>query len=82
MRKLIDSLVACGTRISIGNWDDPKRGPGCGRDKIVERLNEINKANGQKCNGHVEGFLNFRRYRVHRCDPLFPSAGRPVKGTS
>jgi peptidase M28-like protein len=48
MRALIDSMVACGTRISIGNWDDPKRGPGCGRDKIVERLNEINKATGGK----------------------------------
>jgi hypothetical protein len=48
MRALIDSMVACGTRISIGDWDDPKRGPGCGRDKIVERLNAINKATGGK----------------------------------
>jgi hypothetical protein len=28
--------------------EDPKRGPGCGRDKIVARLNEINKATGGK----------------------------------
>src|SRR3984957_9469553 len=56
MRKLIDSMVACGTRISIGNWDDPKRGPGCGRDKIVERLNEINKANGGKLQIVVDKF--------------------------
>ena len=56
MRKLIDSMVACGTRISIGNWDDPKRGPGCGRDKIVERLNEINKANGGKIQIVVDKF--------------------------
>jgi hypothetical protein len=48
MRALIDAMVACGTRISIGDWDDPKRGPGCGRDKIVERLNAINKATGGK----------------------------------
>ncbi len=56
MRKLIDSMVACGTRIAIGNWDDPKRGPGCGRDKIVERLNEINKANGGKLQIVVDKF--------------------------
>ena len=56
MRALIDSMVACGTRISIGNWDDPKRGPGCGRDKIVERLNQINKANGGKLQIVVDKF--------------------------
>jgi hypothetical protein len=56
MRALIDSMVACGTRISIGTWDDPKRGPGCGRDKIVERLNEINKANGGKLQIVVDKF--------------------------
>lgn len=56
MRKLIDSMVACGTRIAIGNWDDPKRGPGCGRDRIVERLNEINKANGGKLQIVVDKF--------------------------
>src|ERR1700727_706715 len=56
MRKLIDSMTACGTRISIGSWDDPKRGPGCGRDKIVERLNEINKANGGKMQIIVDKF--------------------------
>jgi hypothetical protein len=32
MRALIDSMVACGTRIAIGDWEDPKHGPGCGRD--------------------------------------------------
>ncbi len=56
MRALIDAMVACGTRISIGNWEDPKRGPGCGRDKIVERLNEINKANGGKLQIVVDKF--------------------------
>jgi hypothetical protein len=50
MRALIDSMVACGTRIAIGNWDDPKRG------KIVERLNEINKANGGKLQIVVDKF--------------------------
>jgi Peptidase family M28 len=56
MRALIDKVVACGTRISIGNWDDAKRGPGCGRDKIVERLNEINKATGGKFQIVVDKF--------------------------
>jgi hypothetical protein len=56
MRALIDSMVACGTRIAIGNWDDPKRGPGCGRDKIVERLNAINKATGGKLQIVVDKF--------------------------
>jgi hypothetical protein len=56
MRALIDSMVACGTRIAIGNWDDPKRGPGCGRDKIVERLNDINKATGGKLQIVVDKF--------------------------
>jgi Peptidase family M28 len=56
MRALIDSMVACGTRIAIGDWDDPKRGPGCGRDKIVARLNEINKANGGKLQIVVDKF--------------------------
>src|ERR1700753_2808909 len=56
MRALIDSMVACGTRISIGDWDDPKRGPGCVRDKIVDRLNSINKANGGKLQIIVDKF--------------------------
>jgi hypothetical protein len=56
MRALIDKMVACGTRISIGKWDDANRGPGCGRDKIVERLNEINKANGGKLQIVVDKF--------------------------
>jgi hypothetical protein len=56
MRALIDSMVACGTRIAIGDWEDPKHGPGCGRDKIVARLNEINKANGGKLQIVVDKF--------------------------
>src|SRR5215813_3418779 len=31
MRELIAKLVKCGSRLTIGNWDDPKHGPGCGR---------------------------------------------------
>src|SRR5205807_2998045 len=32
MRTLIGKLVACGTRLTLSSWDDPKRGIGCGRD--------------------------------------------------
>ena len=56
MRALIDSMVACGTRIAIGDWEDPKHGPGCGRDKIVARLDEINKATGGKLQIVVDKF--------------------------
>ena len=43
MRSLIEGLVACGTRNSLSSWTDPQRGAGCGRDRIVARLNEIAK---------------------------------------
>jgi Peptidase family M28 len=56
MRALIDQLVACGTRLSIAPWDDANRGPGCGRDHIVARLNEIAKASGGKLEVVVDKF--------------------------
>src|SRR5436305_6153280 len=56
MRALIDRLVACGTRLSIAAWDDPKRGPGCGRDQIVARLNEISKSTGGKLQVMVDSY--------------------------
>jgi hypothetical protein len=56
MRKLIDDLVACGTRLSIASWDDPKRGPGCGRDQIVARFNEISKSTGGKLQVMVDKY--------------------------
>src|ERR1700741_1328011 len=43
MRALIDQLVSCGTRLSLSSWTDAKRGIGCGRDRIVARLNAIAK---------------------------------------
>lgn len=46
MRILIQQLVACGTRNSLSSWTDPKRGAGCGRDRIVARWNEIAKNAG------------------------------------
>ncbi len=56
MRTLIDELVACGTRLSIASWTDASRGPGCGRDHIVARLNEIAKASGGKLQVVVDKF--------------------------
>jgi hypothetical protein len=46
MRSLIEQLVACGTRNSLSSWTNPKRGAGCGRDRIVARWNEIAKKAG------------------------------------
>ena len=43
MRTLIEELVSCGTRLSLSSWTDPKRGVGCGRDKIVARFREMAK---------------------------------------
>jgi len=34
VRKLDAELVGCGTRHSLSSWTDPKRGAGCGRDRI------------------------------------------------
>jgi len=56
MRALISKLVACGTRLTISSWDDPKRGIGCGRDRVVERLNEIAKDSGGKLQVMVDKF--------------------------
>ena len=35
VRDIDAALVSCGTRQSLSGWDDPKRGIGCARDKIV-----------------------------------------------
>ena len=56
MRALIDQLVACGTRLTLSSWTDPKRGVGCGRDRIAERLSEISKATGGKLEVVVDKF--------------------------
>src|ERR1700736_5972935 len=56
MKALIDQPVACGTRLSLSSWADPKRGIGCGRDNIVARLNEIAKDSGGKLQIVVDKF--------------------------
>jgi hypothetical protein len=56
MRSLIEQLVACGTRNSLSSWTDPKRGVGCGRDRVVARLNEIAKSSGGRLQVTVDKF--------------------------
>jgi hypothetical protein len=56
MRALIGKLVACGTRLTLSSWTDPKRGAGCGRDAIVARFNEIAKDSGGKLHVVVDKF--------------------------
>jgi hypothetical protein len=56
MRTLIDELVSCGTRLTLSSWDDPKRGIGCARDKIVARMKEIAGISGGKLQVVVDKF--------------------------
>src|SRR6266478_3151464 len=56
MRALIGKLVACGTRLTLSSWENPKRGAGCGRDAIVARFNEIAKDSGGKLQVVVDKF--------------------------
>jgi hypothetical protein len=56
MRTLIQELVACGTRLSIASWNDPNRGPGCGREHVVARFNAIAKDSGGKLQVVVDKF--------------------------
>jgi len=56
MRALIGKLVACGTRLTLSSWEDPKRGIGCGRDVIAARFNEIAKDSNVKLQVVVDQF--------------------------
>lgn len=56
MRATIEELVSCGTRNSISSWDNPKRGAGCARDKIVARFTAISKASGGRLQVVVDKF--------------------------
>ena len=56
MRALIEHLVACGTRLSLSSWTDPKRGIGCARDHIAARFQEIAKDSGGKLQVTVDKF--------------------------
>lgn len=56
MRAIIDEQVACGTRDSYSSWTDPKRGIGCGRDRIVPRFRAIAKDSGGRLQVIVDKF--------------------------
>jgi hypothetical protein len=56
MRALIHELVACGTRLTLSSWTDPKRGIGCARNRIVARFNEIAKESGGRLQVVVDKF--------------------------
>jgi hypothetical protein len=56
MRALISELVACGTRLTLSSWTDPKRGAGCARDHIAARFQEIAKDSGSKLQVVVDKF--------------------------
>jgi Peptidase family M28 len=56
MKALIGRLVACGTRLTLSSWTDPKRGAGCGRDAIVARFNEIARDSGGRLQVVVDKF--------------------------
>ena len=70
MRTLIGKLVACGTRLTLSSWDDPKRGIGCGRDAIVARLNEIAKDSGGKLQVVVDKFESTSERTSSKSIPL------------
>jgi hypothetical protein len=55
--KAIDSeLVACGTRLSLSSWTDPKRGAGCGRDAVVRRFQAMAARSGGRLKVVVDKF--------------------------
>ncbi|MCA1610571.1 MAG: M28 family metallopeptidase [Acidobacteria bacterium] len=56
IRATIEELVACGTRHSLSSWEDPRRGIGCGRDRLVARLDGIAKRSGGRLRVVVDRF--------------------------
>jgi hypothetical protein len=52
----VGELAACGTRHSLSSWDDPKRGIGCGRDRVVARFEKIARASGGRLQVVVDRF--------------------------
>jgi hypothetical protein len=56
LRKTIDELAACGTRHSLSSWDDPARGIGCGRDRILARYRDVARASGGRLDVSVDRY--------------------------
>ena len=70
MKALIGKLVACGTRLTLSSWTDPKRGAGCGRDVIAARFNEIAKDSGGKLQVVVDKFESTSERTSSKSIPL------------
>jgi len=56
LRATVEELAACGTRHSLSSWSDPKRGIGCGRDRILARFQKLAKASGGRLRVEVDRF--------------------------
>jgi Peptidase family M28 len=52
----IEELVACGTRHTLSSWDDPKRGIGCARNRILARYRGIAESSGARLEVFVDRF--------------------------
>jgi hypothetical protein len=70
MRALIGKLAACGTRLTLSSWTDPKRGIGCGRDAIVARFSEIAKDSGGRLQVVVDKFESTSARTSDKAIPL------------
>ncbi|HXO19659.1 MAG TPA: M20/M25/M40 family metallo-hydrolase, partial [Thermoanaerobaculia bacterium] len=55
-RAIVSELVACGTRLSLSSWSDPRRGVGCGRDAVVRRFRDISARTGGRLQVVVDKF--------------------------
>jgi hypothetical protein len=56
LRAIVEELAACGTRLSLSSWDNPKRGIGCGRDHIAARFEALARASGGRLEVVVDRF--------------------------
>jgi hypothetical protein len=56
LRAIVEELAACGTRSSLSAWDNPKRGIGCGRDRIVARFEALARVSGGRLAVVVDRF--------------------------
>lgn len=56
LRSTVEALAACGTRHTLSAWDDPVRGIGCGRERILERYRAIAESAGGRLQVIVDRF--------------------------
>jgi len=56
LRATVEELAACGTRLSLSSWTDPRRGIGCGRDRVLARFEAIARAGGGRLQVSVDRF--------------------------